>query len=104
MNTAITTRTRRMAIVAAATVTLSLAGTATPSLADQGSSLRQSCERAGGSFTGDGSIRPTCHDARVRSPFTRQAAQQCEAMRGTFTVELEDTGKTVTWQCDISAL
>jgi len=104
MNTAITNRTRRMAIVAAATVTLGLAGTATPSSADQGSSLRQSCQRAGGTFTGDGSIRPTCHDARSRSPFTRQAAQQCEAMRGTFTVELEDTRKTVTWQCDISAL
>ena len=104
MNTAITTRTRRMAIVAAATVTLGLAGTATPSLADQGSSLRQSCERAGGTFTGDGSIRPTCYDARVLSPFTRQAAQQCEAIRGTFTVELGDTWQTVTWQCDISAL
>ena len=104
MNTAITTRTRRMAIVTAATVALSLAGTATPSLADQGSSLRQSCERAGGTFTGDASIRPTCYDARVRSHFTRQAAQQCEAVLGTFTVELDDTGRTVTWQCDISAL
>ena len=104
MNTAIRTRTRRTAIVAAATLTVGLAGTATPSLADHGSSLRQSCERAGGSFTGDGSIRPTCHDARVRSPFTRQAAQQCEAMRGTFTVEGQDTWRTVTWQCDISAL
>jgi hypothetical protein len=104
MNTAITTRTRRMAIVAAATFTLSLAGTATPSLADEGSNLRQSCERAGGTFTGGGSIRPTCYDARVLSPFTRQAAQQCEAMRGTFTVELQDTWRTVTWQCDISAL
>jgi hypothetical protein len=104
MNTAITSPTRRMATVAAATLTLALAGTDTPSLADQGSSLRQSCKRAGGTFTGEGSIRPTCHDARIRSPFTRQAAQQCQAMRGTFTVELEDTGRTVTWQCDISAL
>jgi hypothetical protein len=104
MNTAIKSRIRRTAIVAAATLTVSLAGTATSSHADQGSKLRQSCDRAGGTFTGAGSIRPTCYDARVLSPFIRQAVQQCEAMRGAFTVEAEDTWRTVTWQCDISAL
>jgi hypothetical protein len=104
MKTMTTSRIRRTGLASAAAIVLTLAANASPSDAASTPDLRQSCERAGGTFSGDGSIRPTCHDARLLSPFTWHAHRACSSIHGLFALQFHDDWRRVSWQCDTSRL